>query len=231
MKDVQGEKTYYVRDASGNVVSTYSESAGLAIQFDLPVYGSTKLGTAIKDAQGENILNYLYELSDHLGNVRAVIQDGYSGSGQTYSYADYYPGGFVMSDRQKVAPNPYRFGYQGEFAEKDPETGFNQFEARLYDSRIGRWMVPDPAGQYWSPYNGMGNNPINGVDPDGAWWFTDNSGGQVWKTGFWANARALLSSNYSLNSATFNNPDGSSFKVRGDVYFLEGGQPIYHPGD
>jgi RHS repeat-associated protein len=179
MKDVQGEKTYYVRDASGNVVSTYSESAGLAIQFDLPLYGSTKLGTAIKDAQGENILSYLYELSDHLGNVRAVIQDGYSGSGQTYSYADYYPGGFVMSDRQKVASDPYRFGYQGEFAEKDPETGFNQFEARLYDSRIGRWNVPDPSGQYWSPYNGMGNNPINGVDPDGRWfdwWIFDENG-------------------------------------------------------
>ena len=65
----------------------------------------------------------------------------------------------------------YRFGYQGQFAEKDFETGYNQFEARLYDARIGRWMIPDPAGQFHSPYLGMGNNPVRYVDPDGecAW--------------------------------------------------------------
>lgn len=30
-------------------------------------------------------------------------------------------------------------------------------------------MVTDPAGQYWSPYLGMGNVPMMGVDPDGCW--------------------------------------------------------------
>ena len=30
-----------------------------------------------------------------------------------------------------------------------------------------RWMVTDPAGQYWSPYVGIGNNPISFVDLDG----------------------------------------------------------------
>lgn len=33
---------------------------------------------------------------------------------------------------------------------------------------FARWLVPDPAGQYHSPYLGMGNNPVSGVDPDGA---------------------------------------------------------------
>jgi len=37
----------------------------------------------------------------------------------------------------------------------------------MYDSKIGRWNAKDPYGQYWNPYLGMGNNPINGVDPDG----------------------------------------------------------------
>ena len=32
---------------------------------------------------------------------------------------------------------------------------------------IGRWLVPDPYGQYWSSYLGMGNNPVSSVDPDG----------------------------------------------------------------
>ena len=63
----------------------------------------------------------------------------------------------------------YRNSYQGQFAEKDEETGWNNFELRMYDSRIGRWMSTDPYGQHASPYVGMGNNPVSGLDPDGGW--------------------------------------------------------------
>lgn len=45
----------------------------------------------------------------------------------------------------------YRYGYQGQFAEKDPETGLNSFELRMWDARIGRWLNTDPYAQYWSP--------------------------------------------------------------------------------
>ena len=41
------------------------------------------------------------------------------------------------------------------------------FELRMYDSRINRWLSPDPAGQYPSPYLSMGNNWISRIDPDG----------------------------------------------------------------
>ena len=63
----------------------------------------------------------------------------------------------------------YRYGYQGEFAEKEPELGEgkNSFQLRLWDARIGRWLSPDPKGEFFSPYLGMGNNPINLIDPDG----------------------------------------------------------------
>ncbi|MEM6814947.1 MAG: RHS repeat-associated core domain-containing protein [Bacteroidota bacterium] len=43
----------------------------------------------------------------------------------------------------------------------------NHFELRMYDPLIGRWLQVDPYGQYASSYLGMGNNPINRVDPDG----------------------------------------------------------------
>lgn len=59
----------------------------------------------------------------------------------------------------------YRYNYQGQ--ELDKETGKHAFELRLYDSRINRWMSPDPAGQYASPYLSMGNSWVNRVDPDG----------------------------------------------------------------
>ncbi len=80
---------------------------------------------------------------------------------------DYYPGGMTMPGRKTVGGELYRYGYQGEFAETDPETGKPMFQLRLYDPRINRWLSPDPAGQYASPYLAMGNNWINKVDPDG----------------------------------------------------------------
>ena len=39
----------------------------------------------------------------------------------------------------------------------------------MYDSRIGRWTSTDPYGQYYSPYVGMGNDPVNQVDPNGGY--------------------------------------------------------------
>ncbi len=76
--------------------------------------------------------------------------------------ADYYPFGSQFPDRKDL---DYRYAYQGQ--EKDAETGMEAFELRLWDSRIGRWLTPDPYGQHASPYLGMGNNPISRIDPDG----------------------------------------------------------------
>jgi len=67
----------------------------------------------------------------------------------------------------------YRFGFNGQ--EKDDEitgqTGSHyDFGARMYDSRLGRWLAVDPlAGKYpfASPYNFALNTPIQAVDPDG----------------------------------------------------------------
>lgn len=147
--------TYYVRDASGNPIAIYDNST----QKDLPVYGFNRLGVF-------NRVNNtsVYELTDHLGNVRAVIQkDGFGNTAALVSATDYYPFGMPMPNRQIVGD--YRYAYQGQ--EKDSETGKEAFQLRLWDSRIGRWLSPDPYGQYYSPYLGMGNNPISMIDPDG----------------------------------------------------------------
>jgi RHS repeat-associated protein len=79
---------------------------------------------------------------------------------------DFYPFGLTMDDRQ-IKSERYRYGYQGQFAEYDSLTKTNQFQLRLYDPRFGRWLSTDPYGQFFSPYVGMGNNPVGGVDPDG----------------------------------------------------------------
>ncbi|MCL9806903.1 RHS repeat-associated core domain-containing protein [Flavobacterium amniphilum] len=66
---------------------------------------------------------------------------------------------------QQITDANYRYAFQGQ--EKDPETGMEAFELRLWDGRLGRWLTIDPYGQYFSPYLGMGNNPISRIDPDG----------------------------------------------------------------
>jgi RHS repeat-associated protein len=173
----QNVTTYYVRDLSGNILAVYDQNHNLR---ELALYGSGRIGLA--QIKG-NSTNYVYELTDHLGNVRATVQKN-SNSLTLTSQADYYPFGMIMPNKAKT-PNEYRFGYQGQFAEKDEETGYNQFELRLWDSRIGRWLTTDPAGQFASPYLGMANNPIKSIDPDGAFipWFENELTGAVARVG------------------------------------------------
>src|SRR5690606_12605484 len=110
---------------------------------------------------------YRYQLTDHVGSVRAIINRTKlsDGTADVIYYADYYPFGSVIQS----AGIPSRYGYQGEYSEKDNEPSWNNFYLRNYDPAIGRWLSTDPCGQYWSPYVGMGNNPITGFDPDGGW--------------------------------------------------------------
>jgi len=140
---------------------------------------------------------YAYELDDHLGNVRAVIAR--SGSGyDVRMYTDYYPYGMAIGSPNGT--NDYRYGYQGQNAEKDPETDWNAFELRMYDSRIGRWLQYDPKAQYHSPYMGMGNNPVSSIDKDGG----------------------LTSPIYDLETGDYLGVDDQGFK--GDILFMSKAQ-------
>jgi RHS repeat-associated protein len=155
--------TFYIRDASGTPLAIYEKPDNdIAELKEHTIYGASRLGVHYRE-DGTNA----YQLTDHLGNVRAVIVKNGLNAISLTSKTDYYPFGMPMPNRN-VEGN-YRYGYQGEFAEKEPELGqgVNSFELRLWDSRIGRWLTTDPYGQYSSPYLGMGNNPISFVDPDG----------------------------------------------------------------
>ncbi len=167
--------TYYVRDASGSTLAVY-ENSTLA---ELPIYGVSRLGVYYKTGNRN-----VYQLTDHLGNIRAVITKA-GDNAVISSSTDYYPFGMPMPGRQIVGGEQYRYSFQGQ--EKDPETGKEAFQLRLWDSRIGRWLTTDPYGQFASPYLGMGNNPINSIDPDGgfswlgALWYKLWNGGSIEK--------------------------------------------------
>jgi RHS repeat-associated protein len=92
-------------------------------------------------------------------------------------------GGVLREQKWEDMEGEYRYGYQGKYAEKDEETGWEHFELREYDPVIGRWMVRDPRRQYWSPYLAMGNNPMNRVDPTGGTDGPDPKDGSLNKAG------------------------------------------------
>lgn len=151
--------TFYVRDAAGNPMAIYEQEIGSALSLqEQPIYGSSRIGTYKPQDQSN-----LYQLTDHLGNVRAVIAEQNGSALALIAHTDYYPFGMPMPNRNVVGD--YRYKFQGQ--ELDPETGKEAFQLRLWDSRIGRWLTVDPVKQYISPYLGMGNDPINGIDFDG----------------------------------------------------------------
>lgn len=153
---------YYIRDLSGNVLSIYNRSpltGNQVTQIELPLYGGSRLGVYNK---GLTANSYQYQITDHLGNVRAVISN-VAGKSELQNYADYYPFGERLPQRDALGN--YRYAFQGQ--ELDVETGKEAFQLRLWDGRIGRWLTTDPYGEFYSPYLGMGNNPISLIDPDG----------------------------------------------------------------
>lgn len=75
----------------------------------------------------------------------------------------------------------YKFAFNG--MEKDDgvkgEGNSLDFGARIYDSRLGRWMSVDPLYQFASPYLYGANSPIVLKDEDGNWVPGVNSEGQI----------------------------------------------------
>jgi hypothetical protein len=53
----------------------------------------------------------------------------------------------------------------------------------MYDPLIGRWLGADPYRQFASPYVGMGNDPVNLIDPDGGGAGGLNAGTGLWNMG------------------------------------------------
>jgi RHS repeat-associated protein len=125
-----------------------------------------------------------YELTNHLGNVLSTISDQKTPVNDdsdpepdyftaiVKSQQDYYPFGMMMPARTYSLGGDYRYGFNG--MEKDDEVkgrgNSYDFGARLYDSRLGRFLSVDR--MYYlspdiTPYRFGFNSPIAVYDPDG----------------------------------------------------------------
>jgi len=79
-----------------------------------------------------NAVNYYF--SDYLGSARVVTND----SGTILDDSDFYPFG-VERPYASASGNVYKF----EKKERDTETGNDDFGARYYSNRFGRWLSSD----------------------------------------------------------------------------------------
>ena len=188
--------TYYVYDASGNCMAVYDRDINPAGEEDVMmlkeqhIYGSNRVGIrnpeidlgGLKTTSGPiytpiaaTIIDQdlrtrglkAYELSEHRGNVMAVVSDkripnSSHSSGAVASFtadilsgSDYYPYGMLMPGRHNSSDS-YRYGFQGQ--EKDDEVKGEgnsvNYKYRMHDPRLGRFFAVDPlAAKY--PHNSV----------------------------------------------------------------------------
>jgi RHS repeat-associated protein len=125
---------------------------------------------------GTNSYSYVFNYTDHLGNVRiSYTQNPSTKALIILDENNYYPFGLKHTPYNAIAPAPeYKYKYNGKELQ-DENIGGNQlnlydFGARNYDPALGRWMNVDPLAEKfpaWSPYSFCFDNPLKFIDLDG----------------------------------------------------------------
>nr|WP_315252457.1 polymorphic toxin type 43 domain-containing protein [uncultured Flavobacterium sp.] len=195
--------TYYVRDAQGNELGVYrydvpSSNIKTLTLTEHHIFGSSRLGlesksllvyissntSTFQEPVQTNFLSLIgdkrFELSNHLGNVLAVISDKKIPTAtagvfnpDVLSYSDYYPFGMLVPNRHGTSiPDGHRYGFQGQEMDNEIKGEGNSlnYTFRMHDPRIGRFFAPDPLEKKYpnyTPYSFSGNKVINSVEIEG----------------------------------------------------------------
>ena len=191
---------YYVYADKGTLLATYSrqECVPNTVYLDEhTLYGSKRLGVRNYPGVGQSnrvsldneevpnnqilykreIFSKHYEVSDHLGNVRAVIGDTKWDAGggifrpNVITYSNYYPFGMAQPGRNLNSAD-YKFGYNGKEKDDEIKGSGNSYDYgfRMYDPRVAKFLSIDPlAAEYpwYTPFQFAGNTPIQAIDLDG----------------------------------------------------------------
>ena len=124
------------------------------------IYGLDNVG---KLQMEENELMAFYYMKDHLGSVRAIVDE----ERNIISGEDYDAWGYLLEGRSFESDSS-KFKFTGK--ERDEESDYDYFGARYYDSRIGRWGQVEPLLDKYpslTPYSYSNDNPLRNIDPNG----------------------------------------------------------------
>src|SRR5690606_25764270 len=116
--------------------------------------------------------NYVYNYTDHLGNVRLSYTSDRLFGVRVIEENNYYPFGLKHNGYNNISPPYSVYKYKFNGMELQDELGLNvyDFGARNYMPDLGRWSNIDPLAEVsrrWTPYNYAYNNPVYFIDPDG----------------------------------------------------------------
>ncbi|HEV2183392.1 MAG TPA: RHS repeat-associated core domain-containing protein, partial [Candidatus Acidoferrales bacterium] len=147
-------------DLSGNITNEYVFFGGKRI--------------AMRNVSSGTI--YYYE-DDMLGSARTMVQAGQTSPCGVYPERSRRNGDFYPFGGERIVTNTCTQNYKFEGKERDTETGNDDFGARYYTSRLGRWLSAD-----WSAELGElgdGNSGTDGTFPDTV------EGRRVWPVSQW----------------------------------------------
>ncbi len=234
---VWSKSTYYVRDAQGNIMSTYEHTnVGTAsfAQTERHLYGSSSLGIDVARVElispvpytgnyTTTLGNKRYSLTNHLGNVLATITDKKIpvGTGNTVSYykadiissADYAPFGAYLTERTFNA-GAYPNGFNGK--RNDNALGLQDYGMRLYNPMERVFPTSDPLSKNFawnSNYAFAENDVIRSIDLDGKEKFISTDGALIGYTGRSTQVRVVDDKNIKAVGfwiKTANNPPKNS---------------------
>ena len=149
---------FYVRDISGREIAIYNNLSNSLEYWNIWA-GSELIGRINPNSENDRY----YYLKDHLGTIRAVLDNG-----KNIVFAqDYDIWGYLLENRTS-GKDDIKNKFTGK--ERDKETTYDYFGARYYDSRIGRWGTTEPLYDKYlsfSPYNYGVNNPLSLKDING----------------------------------------------------------------
>ena len=127
---------------------------------------ATSEGKAVPNM--ERTFEYVYNLKDHLGNVRVSFKDDGNGDATIIQQDHYYPFGMRLAGLSTASGDESKYLYNSKELQDDHNLYWYHYGALYYDPQLGRWHTVDPVDEFHSPYLYCSNNPIMFIDPDGS---------------------------------------------------------------